>query len=128
MAPPRKYACRFRSPGRVPRWAPRPAKRDCGKSWSPAPDSENFGARRRPRSIWCSRHGLKSMAEACDGRGRRWLRRAMAAVCSAGLHSDRAVETDGLAVQHYVLENLNDERREFIGLAETRREGRLFAE
>jgi hypothetical protein len=67
------------------------------------------------------------MVAACEWRRRANGGGARMAACSAGLHSDSAVETDGLAVQHDVLQNLNDERREFIGLAETRREGCLLA-
>src|SRR2546425_6739221 len=45
-----------------------------------------------------------------------------------GLHPDRAVEPDRLAVQHRVLDDVQGQRRKFRGTAETRREGYLLAE
>src|SRR5688572_17731759 len=47
---------------------------------------------------------------------------------SLGRHAQRAVETDGLAVEHRVLRDVTDERRELVGPAEPRRERHLLPE
>src|SRR5690349_9649634 len=47
---------------------------------------------------------------------------------SAWLHADGPVETDGLAVEHPVLEDVRDQRRVLRGTAEPGREGNLLAE
>ncbi len=45
-----------------------------------------------------------------------------------GGHAQSAVEADGFAVEHHVLDNVADERGELRGTAETRREGHAFGE
>src|SRR5262245_35126285 len=89
------------------------------------------GAPRAPRHAWSTPAPLKTGTTTDTvgpGAGLAATNRSRAPQPLARLHADGAVEPDGLAVQHHVLDDVTGERRVLGGLAEPLRKGHLLAE